>query len=1114
MLWYPPRERTLKLDAELERLGDAPGEDLTGDEGFLVRISACIRYLAVNTVLPPSYIRDWLWIGSQFRIHASSENQVFQLARRALLFLEQSLNADGLKGDDLRQDLTWVTDGTISNLRAELGPNEYSSFLSLSDAEDVAKQLHELRNITDPLSADEQASLKMYVGYFNDVKSETYLPAIAEMLVRLKELALAENGNRAAALACLRYVIKQDDAVPDTLGYLGLVDDIQAIEWTLQETEGRRAWAPLLKHFDYHWPSISRVALEENSRIIRLSPYVRTVMGSVLHGFRKEGGRTVLVLPELGPCGLISAFLACVQSISTQAVSGRSIISDLAPGDSILLDGTENAVRAKYAGTLEYGGVSYQSLELKGGGKASVPEHLLARARRSPRPHRLLSTARELKEWKNRHAPSPLFHLVGREFSFDEVTPEVLLVTRRKRLDELVGEIRPMAMTIPELVGIRYVASTGFEENLSGTTLAEPLILCCSDAATALELIRSPSDRFVPRHIVVDEADLAVNLEEGLISGNVPDTTSTVVLAGIQDVEAVRRLDELGYGISLLRSSDVDLVPRHTGSTSDRRDGVVGRFDCRQAIQATATSTIHDIACDAVEFLYEHVRVMRAKIRENDDIQLELIRMSASAFIRKFIRNPLEFDEAEQKEFQALLRNLLQHCATLVDFDTDVTGFAHHVQSMIDEPVPFNPRHAAIRELVSAPENGSIAILCSSAPIAALAEERTADDPLFDRVDWLAIQKLRRSAPFDRLIVPGWIDRRVMREIRNSGYSRQVDLVMYDFEREWETVSRKAGQSWQRRLVKGLGRQWKSFERDFGELPPPVFAGDARIDSPESQADIPDDDPFEHLLETRIVDAIRRATATASVGKAVAKARLVVFEQTGAYVYLPPNGRVISISRALESVSDGSVKNNGQDIEKDAERLMSCPVGEINPGDLLAFPENSGSDLLDELADRFVPNPQETRRRAGLWRAALCEYIRNTQKSVTTVRNELAAAGLVRHPVTVRMWISGSNIVAPMGYSDAISVILEVTGDEELSAHMEDVNSAIDLVYRARTRAAHELLRQLLKKKIRLHEGIATVEIEGHEVRYLLLQVLMIDPPIEVFQDEIGVLKNVSDMRQ
>ena len=192
-----------------------------------------------------------------------------------------------------------------------------------------------------------------------------------------------------------------------------------------------------------------------------------------------------------------------------------------------------------------------------------------------------------------------------------------------------------------------------------------------------------------------------------------------------------------------------------------------------------------------------------------------------------------------------------------------------------------------------------------------------------------------------------------------------------------------------------------------------------------------------------------------------------------------------------------------------AERFINCPVPDIRPGDLLAFPEERNSDLLDIFANRIMENPLETRSLAQLWRSALHRFVESNNHSVRELQSLLAVRGLKRHRVTIRGWLYGGSIVAPLGYHEAIPIIAAVTEDVELNMQLEKALSSVDLVYRARYRAARELLKQLVRQDIRVSEGTASVQVEGHRIQYSIQRVLNIDPPVQISRELIGILSNV-----
>ena len=64
---------------------------------------------------------------------------------------------------------------------------------------------------------------------FENISSEIYLPGISPMIQVLLKEAQEGNENTVSARAALQYLVEEHDVIPDSLGYVGLVDDIFVI---------------------------------------------------------------------------------------------------------------------------------------------------------------------------------------------------------------------------------------------------------------------------------------------------------------------------------------------------------------------------------------------------------------------------------------------------------------------------------------------------------------------------------------------------------------------------------------------------------------------------------------------------------------------------------------------------------------------------------------------------------------------------------------------------------------------------------------------------------------------------------------------------------------------
>ena len=1108
-MWYPPSTRTQELDAELAKLAKQPDDQVGEIDEFLVKTSANIRQLAVRHIIPVSHLRDWIWIGSQFRLSAEDRSSSWAVCKGALKFLNMNIQQAGTTMEQFQADLNWVADKTVSELVSIHGARSYDQFLSPDESDAVEVRLAELQRDTEALSTHEIEGIKNYTAWLSDISSETYLPGIAWMLDDIRHHADGPNPvHRSFAIGCLRYVLERQDVVPDDLGYLGLVDDIHAIEVTFRNLNGQKALRPLVEWLSVRQPLLARISFLHGRNAIRIDQYLQAVFGLSLVGETGQSTRTCLVMPETSICGLIGAFLAAVYSIRTQ-ISSRDESVAFSPRDDIILSDASVVVAVRYTGRREYEGASFHTVEIRDGWR-TITDLELASADKSPTAHRTLSADKDFNVWRRTHRPSPLRNLVGADFSFESIRPEVLLLTRRNRLDELVPELRPMGSTIPELVGLRYVASTGTKSVFPGRPMTNPLIATCSDTATAQDLIFDPDEGMVPRYIVVDDGELARQLEDLIAGAELPAECHVIVFSPLHESEATQALIASDYRTWLLRKCDVDPVPPGAAPASSSEHGVLSRFQTRQALASRTRIDMQDVQCEPVEFMFEYLRDLRRETRRDADTHVEILAIALSSFIRRFTSAPLKFDDMEREELMLALRRVTSHSGVLADYNREIRDLSDFARRTLDCGIPANPRHGVTRHLLESVNAERTAVLCQSAPMAAAAAAKAAEDPVLSRSSWISINQLRSISPIDHLVVSGWMGRHVMREIRNCGYAAHMTLLLYGFEREWEAVSRKAGASWEERLVARTRSQWSGLAA-------------ARVDGITRQAfdDVPtppenepwpseEDSSGEEFLNARLVEIIRNRTLPAQ-GEDIAQARLVVFEEPGAYIYLPPNGSVISLSGALEALGERTESDLEAASEIHAEKFMNCAVADIRPGDILAFPQESNSDLLDVFANRLMEHPLETRRLAQLWRTALHRFAESNDYSVRELRWLFAEHGLKRHQATIRGWLyGGSIVVAPLDYQESIPIIAAVTDDIELTSQLGKVLSSVDLVYRSRHRAARELLKQLVRQDICVSEGTASVQMEGHRIHYSIQKVLGIEPPVQISREGIGVLSNVT----
>lgn len=1100
-MWYPTKQRIEEIQGALRSLEENV-ELADGDPvDLLTRISSHVGLLA-RAGAPGHILRDLLWIGSQFRIHHRVNPHVKKYGGRAMLWLALRVGEGWRPGECEIQDLRWVTSSTVRLLIAELGVNSERVFMAPAEQKRVDEEWLSL--IPEGPGADDALvkAVNPYMESFKNLSSSSYLPFIGEKIERLLSAAQQQAEDSVWAVGALKYLVRHKDAVPDTLGYLGLLDDLYVLEQAHEIVENRSSWLPLLDRFLDRWPQLEKTVFSDEGVETRLSAYVETVLGAILDGFSSGQERNTVVLPDPGPCALLAAFFAVVTSIRDQSDDGRRAIDRLSPGDPVMLGDSASIFRGIHDGTEAVDGCTRHWIRLRDGARIGLPDETAGLLRPST-PHRVLSTARKYYAWKQNHTPSPLLHLIGRDLDPNLMRPEVLLVTQRKRLEAYTTFLKPLGSTIQSLVGIRYVARTGRIQDLPGTLLKTPLLWCCSEPAVASELIRGQSSggEFRPRLLVVDGAFM---MEGGILTalGN-QATPRPMVVAGLHEREDCQRLEREGFENLLLRQEDVDPSGWHARDCRTGARRRLSEYMENQARTPRTVVTLHEVKEERFESLYGDLQALRESLRSLEDPGLERIAILGSVALRRMLAVVMEPDEIEVGEIAAHLRGFKTACSLMRSFNEHAARLHTTAKLLLEDGIdPVRARK--IRDVILSSHAKDAAVLCPGGPAAARCAAKMAQDPVLRGVRWVSMEGLKDGPPVSTLVVAGWIDRTVMRELDGTGIASHQHLVLFPFERYWLANLRGHASVWVRKLTSGVRERWESYRNTYrisGGPPVRVIHEQPVLLPVEEEVKTPSE-----WVDARMVEEIRRMPSPGCGTAATSSARLVLFEEPGWFIRLPPGGQVICVSGILDM--PGMTEGVGQGGSgPNAEALMSRLLKDVSPGDILAFPGDGQGDLLDVMADSLIKNSGVVRATAGLWRTALVRFAESNRMDAAGVQTILERAGLRRVVATVRGWLQASAVLAPMGWRQEVETIAQATGDRELLARLDEVKTSIDLVYRARREAADRLLQQLATGRADFEKGELSVSMEGGEVRYRLLRVKCVDPPMETPQSEIGYLR-------
>ncbi len=479
--------------------------------------------------------------------------------------------------------------------------------------------------------------------------------------------------------------------------------------------------------------------------------------------------------------------------------------------------------------------------------------------------------------------------------------------------------------------------------------------------------------------------------------------------------------------------------------------------------------------------------------------------------MRKLVLCP---DENERGDIHRLAKNLVLHSNTMMHFDDEVKKLYQIAKGFCEDEQPFDSRQTGIYEILNLHPKRPVAVLCPSLNSAKKQRQKAAGDTKLRRVQWLSIDQLRKKKTLGTLIISGWLNKLVMREVRNCGFALNKYFIFYPFERDWDQGSIRAGKlsltelhrQNEKRLV-ALGKEYglKPAEGDSKWLPstiPPEEEMSSEYDEMSETGVL----SHSEWLEEKMADTIRKKEHQRVDGVSITKGKLIIFENPGYYIYLPPRGKVICLSNVLDA--SNNIILDQKTIDKGiSEQLISWQVKDVSAGSLLAFPEEKKGDLLDSLANKILKNPEEIRRQANLWKTALVRKFDKDYDNLSELREDLEIAGISRTVATLQHWIYSTDIIAPQHCNEEIPILAEFTHDIDLEKNLKLVLSSIDQIYRARRRAAGKVVEQLLQGDIDHEEGMISLKHDSQEIIYRMLRVKSVDPPVEVVDDKIGVLQ-------
>lgn len=1095
--WYPKKSRADKLTRRLQGLEEAFSDGLDAGSERLVHLSQRLAQALERSDFPSAQIVRWLWIASQYRLHAAIEPKIAALAAGALVFLEEALERRSLDDDD-RRELNWILETVVGRLAAHVGPAHLKGCLSSDELQQINERLSSYDD-AEPFDVDTVVlAIRRQLAVIEKLGGLGDWTSLSTKMEALIAVARCPGHENAPARAALRYLAELHDVVTDNIGVLGLIDDIYVLEWAYAAVENQTLCLPILEALSKCWPFVATLGL--GAQGAPLDRFGRYVVCAALKTLATPGAGA-LILRETGPYPVIAAVAAAVEAVSTQAQAFEEEMDLWQPGCPVTIGDGTVTFNARWGGPIQGTAQPRYRLHVAEAGSISVGEEVLPYLARAQREWRRLANGTHILTWLKDRNVDGLVGLTGGGRRRPSRYEAVLLLTPRAKLDRYLPALNPQGLTPAALLGACWIDGLGRPRALPGSATDRPLLYACSDIGAAADLLSDPPEHIDGWRVLVDGAAPGRTLHAALAVSGRLDDSRLCVLAQLHEREGVSALVDQGLAdLWYLEDQDVEVPPIvHPGKSAE--SDPLARFFARRSAHWTATYSVsvgEDTFLDAVAAC-----LRRRNARHRGDPALDALDLTVAAFLRRATAQPLP-DENDRRALEGLVAAIVGQASMLAIYEPYAaevralfTGFASDTSG--------GDRRKALLDLVTTfGADEAVAVVCRSTATADRCRAAAEATDALRGLEWMTIEALRVSAPYDRVVVPGWLGRYAMRELSNVGFGAHTNMLLLPYEREWYETTISASRRWERRLERSTAQLLKQIvDSGLGTAELRWHEQTSRRVELQAANDVEpiDDAPETARAEARAIEGIRRAIPSAAYRGETAKAQLVLFTDPGTFALLLPAGHVIVLPE-----DDGASTSHG------GERRLLTSVAALTPGMLIALPLESDRDLVDAWADLMLADGGALRTRAGLWKVALKRHFAATGESYVRFAGRMAEAGERRDALTIRSWANDTRSVAPRSYRRVLPLMAELMNDTELRARLDDTTTAIDDVYRARADAADAIVHEIFSGTIDLSQPTIAFKVEGKRVAYALVRVERLGGIQEVPSELVGRQLRIADL--
>lgn len=962
-------------------------------------ISEKLEKLLLNRAFTNLYYDESLYICSQGRLHPNNpkiQNIVgcfLDFANRNCHKYKLAIEHSSAEEDeDDQEDLlekVWSKNNSLHSVAAE----EIRKITSLEPSLNNCISKDEKNEIEDFLNtfADPSESINFSLNDFLENEQIKLLeklqkyPPIQKAFNQIMEIFdIFDKGedSRNLAKSCIAYVIKENDVIKDSVGLIGLIDDIYAIDYCYKKLKNDEI-QPLVDKHDTYFPSFKIPELVSAEGALSLVNLENTIKASYTNTDINEPLRRVMIVPDTGPL----AVLTCLFKSVTDRISNINhdiLEQEFTNGDRVFL-GTHKAGLRKRKIIVELDKpsddprFSHLQFAILKDGRQAIPKSMLREAKLADQDSELCSLQhlnkfkssfndRETLSWASMHFKENISNAPSEG-------PILLLSTKvnaKKYLEEKI-----YGKEIQSWLGVKEFKTNG-DSSLSRISInqlfPEPNIYLISDPSLASSLLKNISGSELPSLVVIDNDDFCK--DQDFIRTLRSLEADVVVYLEFYKHHYLKNLLAKENGFSSLPSKPDDLV----SVNSDYENSPTARFISRTK---RPDNKYVNIELKFLSSFYEHLTEIKDLLR-NDDYQFVKHRLYlAHTTIRRRISEP---DEVEIDSIKTKLNDCIKELEYAFKLEDGFKKILLFLQNNLENLVVSN-REKYILDFIEKHQDKNIAMVVAPIqyPQGKMIEERVLK--ISESKDFkfkvFTFDNLESDEDFERdyLIIPSFITKQKMPKLRNICYAKKHIYFATKYEQDDLQQSEKRDEL-----------RFTSTFRDSSQYQEFVeinYHSDAILNLGARD-----------LLK----DAIRGQTFNpvwqTNENLSFTNSRIFLFEDNEVYA-LPVNGseyRIINGSVKIEKVNM---------LQEDSEILIDSNY--------------SGEELVENILkedSEAYKEYKEIEKSAKSWKVILSEYKDANSLSLKELQSSLEEVGVRRNIFTIKHWINDKNTIRPQRQDD------------------------------------------------------------------------------------------------